>query len=133
LIAFSICLPGIVQAQEGAPLVLAPKNMVSATRAGRLLVLLDLQPQRASLVGMGADQAIARMVATAEHYANELLSSTRYHDVQDAEVVLAFVEDMDQYNRANFAGMVRLGSVKLRRDGDKAHVTEESINRALIK
>lgn len=117
--ALALALPLIPSVAAAEQLLLDKRNVVAAPRAGRVLVLLALQEHRAKLRAMGEADLKAAFADTARHYLAEIFASDRYREgFTNADVVFAFVDNMDEYNRPNFGGMTRIGSASFQRDGD---------------
>jgi hypothetical protein len=99
-------------------LVIADGHRVAAARGDHLILLLDFNPSRGELeaAGSAASEAI---IATATKYAREYFASPEYAGIVALDAYVVFVDSMDEYNRANYAGMKRFGTLTFaRRDGD---------------
>jgi hypothetical protein len=129
-----VALPSLVLAQAAAPLDVPAKSIIAAPREGRIVILVDVNAHKAWLLARPEDARKAALVATATHYALQTLQSGKFDaKLTDAEVIVAMIENMDEYNRPNFGGMVRLGTVTVRRAGDKVEVVAETIQPGLVK
>lgn len=117
LVALGIGLSTSVASAQTKALDVPEKNIVAAPRGERLLVLLNLQPDRDKLRAMSAEDASATLIETGKRYAADILNSDRYRgQYKTAEVIFAFVVDMDEYSRPNYGGMVRVGTVSYQRE-----------------
>jgi hypothetical protein len=110
------------------------KNIVAAPRGERLLVLLNLQPDRDKLRAMSAEDASGTLIETGKRYASDILNSDRYRgQYKTAEVIFAFVVDMDEYSRPNYGGMVRIGTVSYQREEAGLKVVSTQLDTGVIR
>jgi len=104
-------------AAEDAPLTLDKRNVVAAPRSGKIVMLLALQEHREKLRGLPQADAERLLGETAKRYLTETFNNERYRQGFDnADVIFAFVDNMDEYNRPNFGGMKRVGTATFQRE-----------------
>jgi hypothetical protein len=116
------------------PLEVPAKSIVAAPREGRILILVDVYSHKSWLLSKSDDARKAALIATATHYATQTLQSGRFDaKINDAEVIVAMIENMDEYNRPNYGGMLRLGTVTIRRAADSIQVVGETLQPGLVK
>lgn len=108
-------------------LTIAEKNRVVANRDDQLVLLLDFYPNRQLLEAAGK-KAPDLISMTAQAYASEYLSKPEYSTAQTAVVHIVYVESMDEYNRANYKGMKRFGTITFKRRGSAAELVENKLS-----
>jgi len=102
--------PAVSQTPRAA-LELAPSNVIGAPRGTKFLMLLNLQQYRATLVSMSDADFEKTLAETAKAQVKKLIEAgSNKSNSKDFEVIFAFVTNMDEYNRPNFGGMIRLGN-----------------------
>jgi hypothetical protein len=115
-------------------LEVAAKSIIAAPRGDQLLMLIDLQAHRSKLKELPEADAMAIAVETAKHYAGQTLDSTQYRDkFASVDVILAFIESMDEYNRPDAGGMTRLGMLKLKKGDSGVDVISADVDQSLFK
>lgn len=130
----ALCAASAVQAQVVKPLEVAAKSLIAAPREGRILMLVDLQAHKKLLIEQLEPARKAAVLATALHYGTQTLQSGRFDaSLNKVEVIVAMVENMDEYARPNYGGMLRLGTVTVQRTGDKFDVIEETLQVGNLK
>jgi hypothetical protein len=120
-----LCLQA--SAQTAKPLEVAEKNRVASNKESFLILVLDLKPNVDALKIAGAKSADI-IVATAENYAKEYLKRTEYASVPKVIVYLISVDSMDEYNRANFNGMKRFGTITFERKAADIALVENKLS-----
>ncbi|QOZ32098.1 hypothetical protein XH92_10680 [Bradyrhizobium sp. CCBAU 53421] len=134
LMTFFVSLPmSVATAQTTKALDVARSNIVAAPRGERLLMLLNLQPDRDKLRALSADEVNSTLVETGKRYATEMLSDERYKSYATVEVIFAFVTSMDEYARPNYGGMVKIGTVSFKREGAEISVTANNLDPKTIR
>ncbi|GIQ79047.1 hypothetical protein BraRD5C2_74990 [Bradyrhizobium sp. RD5-C2] len=129
LMTFFVALPmSGVSAEAPKALDVARSNIVAAPRGERLLMLLNLQPDRDKLRALPADDVNSTLVETGKRYVSELLNDERYRSFSTVEVIFALVTSMDEYARPNYGGMVRIGTVSFKREGTDISVTATNLD-----
>ncbi|WP_375784450.1 hypothetical protein ACE10Z_32625 [Bradyrhizobium sp. Pha-3] len=114
-------------AADSKPLIVAEKSRAVAKKDTYFILVLDLNPSIEELKKDGAE-APAVMAATATAYAREYLAKAEFAELPKVVVYLIAVDSMDEYNRANFSGMKRFGTITFeRKNGDVAR-TENKIS-----
>lgn len=74
------------------------------------------------------------MVETGRRYALAVLNDERYRGgYSTAEVIFAFVANMDEYNRPNYGGMVRIGTVSYQREDAGLKVVSTQLDAGVIR
>jgi hypothetical protein len=112
---------------DSKALFVTEKSRAVAKKDTYFILVLDLNPNIEELKKDGAE-APAVMAATATAYAREYLAKTEFAELSKVVVYLIAVNSMDEYNRANFSGMKRFGTITFeRKDGDVAP-TENKIS-----
>lgn len=91
------------------------KHVVVATDKGKLLVLIDLYPFAAQLKAKSAAEANAIAEATATRYVQQHAAAKEHANLPEATVMLVSVKNMDEYNRPNYGGMLRHGTLTFKR------------------
>lgn len=110
------------------------KSIVAAPRGERILMMLNLQADREKLRAMSAEDASATLVETGRRYATAVLNDERYRaSYSVAEVIFAFVVNMDEYNRPNYGGMVRVGTVSYQREEAGLKVVSTQLDTSTIR
>jgi hypothetical protein len=128
-------VPARVLAQGATKaLELAETNIIAAPRGEKLLMLINLEPQRATLKSM-QDNAINDVLsATGKAQAARILDLERNRGkFAVVDVVFAFVSSMDEYNRPNFGGMTRLGTATFRKSDQSVVLEKMDLNFSLFK
>jgi hypothetical protein len=120
-----LCLQA--SAQGAKPLEIAEKNRVVSNKESFLILVLDLKPNTDALKDAGAGSADI-IVATAENYAKDYLRKSEYADVPKVVVYLISVDSMDEYNRANFNGMKRFGTLTFERKITEVNLVENKLS-----
>jgi len=130
LMTFFVALPMSGASAQTPPKALdvARSNIVAAPRGERLLMLLNLQPDRDKLRALPADDVNSTLVETGKRYVSELLNDERYRSFSTVEVIFALVTSMDEYARPNYGGMVRIGTVSFKREGTDISVTATNLD-----
>lgn len=134
LLAIGMCLPispGF--AAEGTSLTLEKRNVVAAPRSGKIMVLLALQEHRDKLRGLSQPDAERLLGETAKRYLTETFGNERYREVNNAEVIFAFVDNMDEYNRPNFGGMKRIGTAGFQREARSLKQLSLQVDMTVLK
>jgi hypothetical protein len=128
-------IPATALAQGAAkPLELAESNIIAAPRGEKLLMLINLEPQRGALKSM-QDNAINDVLsATGKAQAARILDLERNRGkFAVVDVVFAFVSSMDEYNRPNFGGMTRLGTATFRKADQTVALEKIDLNFSLFR
>ena len=130
LMTFVVALPmsGVSAQTSPKALDVARSNIVAAPRGERLLMLLNLQPDRDKLRALPADDVNSTLVETGKRYVSELLNDERYRSYSTVEVIFTLVTSMDEYARPNYGGMVRIGTVSFKREGTDISVTATNLD-----
>ena len=115
-VVLTVVLLGVTssRAADIKPLVIAEKSRVVADKGTYIILVLDLAPNHENLTRDGADASDV-IVATAATYAREYLAQSEFSQVTKAIVYLISVDNMDEYNRANFSGMKQFGTLTFER------------------
>jgi hypothetical protein len=130
--AASVMLDGSVafaldsKPEDRTPLTIDEKDQASSLRGGQLIILLNLQNVRAQLDRH--DDASEKIRATAARYAKTYFAAPQYAEVTRAVVYPVYIQSMDEYRQANFAGMVRLGTISFERTGTDISITENKLS-----
>lgn len=121
-------------AQAPAPLQVTESNVIAAPRGERLLMLINLEPQRAALKGM-TDAAVKEVLTeTGKAQATRILTLAQYQGkFASVETIYAYVTSMDEYNRPNFGGMTRLGTASFKKSGQAVELDKIDLNLQLFK
>jgi hypothetical protein len=121
-------------AQAPAPLPVTESNVIAAPRGERLLMLINLEPQRAALKGM-TDAAVKDVLTeTGKAQAARILTLAQYQGkFASVETIYAYVTSMDEYNRPNFGGMTRLGTASFKKSGQTVELDKIDLNLQLFK
>ncbi|MFM9974435.1 MAG: hypothetical protein ACKVON_07665 [Beijerinckiaceae bacterium] len=114
-------------AQAVGPLDIAEKNRVVSNKDSFLILVLDLKPNAEVLKTTGGGSTNV-LIATAEKYAKDYLSRTEYVSVPKVVVYLISVDSMDEYNRANFSGMKRFGTLTYERKATEITLVENKLS-----
>jgi len=91
-------------------------------------MLLDLYPNRKELEVAG-DSAKNIVVTTASHYAKQYFSSPDNKLSESAVVHIVFVENMDEYNRADYTGMKRFGTLTFSKVGSDIVLSQNNLSK----
>ena len=120
--------PSAAPAAQATPttLTIAEKNRVAAPKESEMILLLDFYPNKPALLAAGAG-ATPLIEATAEKYAGEYLAKAEYKAIPKVIVYVVFVDSMDEYNRQNFSGMKRFGTLTYERSGAGIKRTENKL------
>lgn len=116
----------LLAAEPPRPLTIAEKSRIVVNKETHLIVVLDLKPSAEALKAAAA-AADTLVIVTAENYAREYLSKTEYAAVPKAIVYLIAVNSMDEYNRANFDGMKRFGTLTFDRRGADVSLVDNKL------
>ncbi len=108
------------------PLTIDEKHRVVAPKETHLILLLDFFPNSKDLQASGAD-ATAIITTTSARYAKEYLAKPEFKDVPAAIVYVVYVKSMDEYNRADYSGMKRFGTLTFKRDGADVTLSENKL------
>lgn len=138
---FALCLAPFVigflnsaASAQTTALDVPAQGIIAAPRGERILMLLNLQSDREKLRAMSAEDASATLVETGKRYAFATLNDERYRgSYTTVEVIFAFVANMDEYNRPNYGGMVKLGTVSYQREESAVKVVSTNLDPGLIK
>lgn len=114
--------------QRGGGLTIERKHIVVARKDSQLIILLDLYPNRKELEVAG-DSAKNIVVTTASHYAKQYFSSPDNKLSESAVVHIVFVENMDEYNRADYAGMKRFGTLTFSKVGSDIVLSQDNLSK----
>ena len=125
-LVFAVSGASPVSAEAAKPLDIPKKNRALAVKDNVLIIVLDLKPSSDDLRGAAA-AAPDLISSTAASYAKQYLESPDYATVQKAIVYLISVENMDEYNRANFDGMKRFGTITYERQNSSIVQVENSL------
>jgi len=120
-----LCLPAA--AQPAKSLEIAEKNRVVSSKGSFLILVLDLRPNAETLKSAGTGSADL-IIATATNYAKDYLSKAEYTAVPKVVTYLISVDSMDEYNRANFDGMKRFGTLTFERKGEAVNLVENKLS-----
>jgi hypothetical protein len=112
--------------ENRTPLTIDEKDQASSLRDGQLIILLNLQNVRAQLDRH--DDASEKIKATATRYAKTYFAAPQNAEVTRAVVYPVYIQSMDEYRQANFAGMVRLGTISFERTGTDISITENKLS-----
>lgn len=104
---------------RGAALDVPAKHIVVAPDKGKLLILLDLFPFAEQLRGKSGKEAADIATATAAKYADLYSAKKEHASLAETTVMIVYVKNMDEYNRPNYGGMVRHGTLTFKRDASK--------------
>lgn len=115
-------------------LELAETNIIAAPRGEKLLMLINLEPQRNALKAM-QDAAINDVLSeTGKAQAGRILDQERNRGKYAVvDVIFAFVSSMDEYNRPNFGGMTRLGTATFRKSDQSVALEKMDLNFTLFR
>jgi hypothetical protein len=111
---------------EDETLIIDEKDQASSIRDGQLIVLLNFQNARAQLGQR--DDASEKIKTTAARYARIYFAKPQYAQITRAVVYPVYIQSMDEYRQANFAGMVRLGTISFERAGADISITENKLS-----
>ena len=111
------------------PLDIPSKHIVTSSKDGKLVLLLDFFPFSKQLQSKAEKEARATIVSTAKHYA-ELYGNTKENSsFGEVLVMVVYVKNMDEYNRPNYPGMTRHGTLMFKRaSGNTFVLTEDKLN-----
>lgn len=109
------------------PLALSEKSRVVANKQTFLIVVLDLKQHAEALKNAGSGKT-ELLIATSASYAKEYLDKAEFRSVPKAVVYLISVDSMDEYNRANFNGMKRFGTLTFERKPTDVVLVENKLN-----
>lgn len=124
--------PAVSLAAEA--LALDKRNVIAAPRSGKLVMLLALQDHRAALRAMEPAAVEQILSETAKRYLTEAFGNARYREgFPNADVIFAFVDNMDEYNRPNFGGMRRIGSASFLHEAGAVKIQSVQIDMNLIR
>jgi len=123
-----LCLPATAQTAKN--LEIAEKSRVVSNKGSFLILVLDLRSNAETLKSAGTGSADL-IIATASKYAKDYLSKTEYNTVPKVVVYLISVDSMDEYNRANFNGMKRFGTLTFERKGEAVDLVENKLSYTL--
>jgi hypothetical protein len=112
--------------EDGASLTIDEKDQASSLRDSQLIILLNLQNVRVQLDRH--DDAYEKIKATAARYAKAYLAMPQYAQATRAVVYPVYIQSMDEYRQANFAGMVRLGTISFERAGAEISIVENKLS-----
>lgn len=121
--------PSSIQASPtSGRLIVQDNSLVVAQKDSKLIILLDLNSNRheLSIAGDGAKELV---IATASHYLKKLFVKPDYQTANSAVVHIVFVESMDEYNRANYSGMKRFGTLTFTKSGDAISLSEDNLSK----
>jgi hypothetical protein len=127
-------LPWATPAEAGAasapapaitPLQIPEKNIVTSARDGKFILLLDFNPFRQLLQSKPENEAKSIVTGTAKHYAELYGKKKEFASYGEVLVMVVYVKNMDEYNRPNYAGMTRHGTLLFRRAADKTFALAE--------
>lgn len=124
-IVFVGATPG--RAADSKPLIVAEKSRAVAKKDAYFILVLDLNPNIEELKKDGAD-APDVIAATATAYAREYLAKAEFAQLSRVVVYLIAVNSMDEYNRANFNGMKRFGTITFERKAGDVALTENKLS-----
>lgn len=114
-------------AADVKPLVIAETNRVVAKKDNYIILVLDLRPNLNSLTRDAADASDV-VAATAATYAREYLEKIEFSQIPKAVVYLISVDSMDEYNRDNFNGMTRYGTLTFERRENDVVMTDNKLS-----
>jgi hypothetical protein len=128
-VILTVVLLGVTpsRAADIKPLVVSEKSRVVADKGTYILLVLDLGPNHENLTRAGADASDV-IVATAASYAREYLAKSEFGQVPKAVVYLISVDSMDEYNRANFDGMKKFGTLSFERREKGVVMTDNKLS-----
>jgi hypothetical protein len=92
-----------------------------------LLGLINFAPVLASAA---EGERVCRMVATARMTAAKRLAEPAAQRFAQIELIIALVDNMDEYARPNYAGMRHLGRITFARSGEGVTATQGAVTLA---
>ncbi len=114
--------------KSGSVLTVEGKHIVVAQKESQLIILLDLYPNRQEL-DVAGKSAKDIVMATAKYYAKQSLLKSNYQSANSAIVYIVYVENMDEYNRADYAGMKRFGTLTYTKAGGDVTLSEDKLSK----
>lgn len=109
------------------PLTIPEAHRAVSPKGAQLIVLLDFFPLKQQLEAAGT-QARELIIETARVYAGEYLAKPAYASLESAVIFVVYIDSMDEYNRANFSGTKRFGTLTFKRDRDTVVLTENKLS-----
>ena len=101
------------------------KDQAAAVRDDKLIILLNLQNRRDQLEH--SPDITALVIATSTQYAKAYLAKPEYKQIKQATVHPVYIQSMDEYRNANFAGMKRLGTITFERTDSGVSIRENKL------
>ncbi|HUT22980.1 MAG TPA: hypothetical protein VM492_01415, partial [Sumerlaeia bacterium] len=118
--------PDSATAQE-PPLEIADEDLVAGVKDGRLLIIINVFPNKAALDAMPPERAVAALTATALRETAARIFSDEYKDLPGARVELIELADMDEYGEANWSTIVKYGAVVTAKENNQIAIGENHI------
>jgi hypothetical protein len=115
------------------PLEIADENLVAGVKDGRLLLIINVFPNKVALDALPPERAVAALTATALRETAAQMFTEEYKDLPGARVELIDLASMNEYGEANWSSMVKHGAVVLQRKGDLLTIVENHIARGDAK
>lgn len=106
-------------------LTLDEKDQAAAVRDDKLIILLNFQNVRDGLEHSPDSTAV--VVATSAQYAKAYLAKPEYKQIKQTTVYPVFIQSMDEYRNANFAGMKRLGTITFERTDSGVLISDNKL------
>jgi hypothetical protein len=110
-----------------APFEVGDRNVIVAPRGDRLLGLINFA---AVLASAPEGERVCRMAATAQAVAAKRLADPAAQRFAQIELIIALVDNMDEYARPNYAGMRHLGRITFARSGEGVTATQGAVTLA---
>jgi hypothetical protein len=107
------------------PLDVGDKNVIAAPRKDRMLALINFAGTLPTVPK--ADQTCV-VIATARKTAGYILSQPRSQEFNTIEIIVALVENMDEYARPDYSGMKQLGRLTFERVGAGMELRKQTLN-----
>lgn len=115
-------------ANDKRSLTVKEKHVVVAQKGSQLIILLDLNQNRTELEASG-ENAKEIVIATASYHARQNLLKPEFQFANSAVVLIVFVESMDEYNRADYGGMKRFGTITFSKVGSEVSMSENNLTK----
>lgn len=122
---FIACAAAAESQGAASGLAVDEKDQAAAVRDDKLIILLNLQNVRDELEQ--SPDITALVIATSTQYAKIYLAKPEYKQIKQATVHPVYIQSMDEYRNANFAGMKRLGTITFERIDSGVSIRENKL------
>lgn len=109
------------------PLAIAEENVIAGAKDGKLLLLINVFPNKAALDAMKAPDAALALTSTALNETLKRIFDGEYASNTQARIEFIELSSMNEYGDKDWSKMTKHGSILIGKKGDVIVVTENSV------